>query len=208
MSEMNVIPTGAAMVRAHLAQFLSEAMPPLIMAARQQYGFADHLLPMPLSYKAYDPLSIKNYPSLGSYVTQSRRWTRVDVNAMGENVYEAVYAIRAFVWVRTPQTPEGVWIEPTYDTALDLRDRMLALMRSAMLATPSLGSNGKIALQEDTMTEDYLDGIKSNDQSPRWMVGGIVNIDAKVQESNYLLPLASANRVVVEAGPMIQEVTP
>lgn len=203
----NTIPTGAANVRAHLANFLSQAMPPIITAARAEFGYLDHELPMPVSYKAYDPLSIKDYPSLGSYVTQTRRWTRIGVNEFAENVYEARYAIRAFVWVRTPQTPEGEWVEPTYDSALDLRDRMMALMRSVLLGTPSLNSDGKIRLEEDTLTEDFLDGIKSNDQSPRWMVGGIVNVEATAEETNYLPRLATANTVVVEAGP-IQEETP
>jgi hypothetical protein len=182
-------------------------MPVLIDAAREEYELADHLLPYPLTYKSYDPLSVTLYPSVGSYVTQSRRWTRVDINEMGENVYEARYAIRVFVWCRTPETPDGNWVEPTYDSCMEMRDWMMAILRSTLLNTPSLRSEGTIRLEEDTLTEDFLDAMKANDQSSRWMAGGIVNIEATVQESTYLPRLATANTVVVEAS-KIQEETP
>lgn len=203
----NVIPTGAPFVRDHLATFMSKDLPILIDAARLQYSLAEHMLPYPLTYKAYDPLSVTQYPSVGSYVPNTRRWTRVGINEMGENVYEARYSIRTFVWVRTPQTADGNWVEPTYDSCMELRDMMMALLRSVLLTTPSLRSNGRIRIEEDTLTEDLLDAIKSNDQSPRWMAGGIINFEATVQEANYLPRLADANTIVVEAGP-IQEETP
>ena len=202
MTTPNLLPHGVSMMRKHMADHLAEALPPLIDAAREQYELEDWQLPYPLKYNAYDPLSADIYPCVGMFVTNSTAWTRVDINEMAEEVYEARYPVGVFLWVITPVLPDGGYESPQYDAAIRLRDDMTALLRSALLATPSLGSGGAMAVDERTVREDYPDAIKLSTQNDRYAAGGIINCEVRVRQTNYAAPLAVANDVVVEVEPI------
>lgn len=203
----NTIPAGATRLRTLLANYLKAELPPLLAAARQQLEIEEFMIPTPKRYDSYDPLSANVFPIIGAYINRTTNWTRVDINELAEEVYEARYQCGVFIWVRTPETPQGEFIGG-YEGTVRLRDDMVALLRSVLLSRPSLGSNGVVAMDEATVSEDYPDAIKSNDQSPRWLAGGIINCEFKVREANYLPRLATANTVVVEAEPIQEEETP
>lgn len=193
----------ATNARAYIEDHLSIEMPKLITAARAQWNVADWQLPMPTAYNAYDPLSVSVYPIVGSLVSRSTGWARVDINDHAEEVYEAYYSMRVFVWALTGYNPDPnvqAWEQPEYDSAMRIRDDLLAIMKSCILATPSLGKKGIVKVNERTMTEDYLEAIKLSTQNNRWAAGGVLSFDMQVTESNYAPKIADADTVSVSAG--------
>ena len=147
----------------------------------------------------YDPLTDNKFTMNGSLVSRTRNWRMNDISDVAEQKYSAVYDVRVFLWVRTPQDPQGKWMEPSYDTALRLRDDMLAITRSCLLTTPSLGSGGAARVNEGTMAEDYLDAFKSGDQNPRWMAGGTISFELNVAEQNYKEKIGNANTFIIDS---------
>lgn len=203
--QINIVPHGVSAMRRQVSTYLQQVMPPLITAARAQFGVADHMLPLPKKYDAYDPNSADVYPTIGMFTSGSTRWTRVDINASAEEVYEARFSTGIFIWVITPEKPDGGVETPQYDQTIRCRDDMLALLRSALLSAPSMGSGGGFALDEATVRETYPDAIDLSKQNDRWAAGGMINCEMRVRETNYTLPLAVAEQVVVEVEPMQEE---
>jgi hypothetical protein len=204
----NKVMLGNESVRQYIASHLKTAMPDIIDVARSQWSLEDYELPYPVRYDSYDPLTANDYPVIGSLISRTSNWAKIDINEYAEDVYEADYAVRIFCWVRTPELPDGTWKTPEYDSALALRDSMMSLLRSVILTTPSLGSNGALRVEEGSLSEDYLDAMKSSDQSGRWMSGGIISVTISQQEANYVLPIAQANTVLVDGHHLDEGVAP
>jgi hypothetical protein len=175
-------------------------MPPMILTARQQWAIPNWQLPLPQANDAYDPMTASVYPIVGSLVSRSTNWARIDINENAEEVYEASYSMRVFLWAMTCVDPNGVWEDPMYDSAMRTRDDLLAIMKSAILAKPSLGKKGIVTVNEKTLTEDYLDAVKPHQDNPRWIAGGMLSFDMKMSESNYAPKIADADTVSVDAG--------
>jgi hypothetical protein len=189
---------GATRARAYIEAHLRSSMPPLIIEARSQWNIPDWKLPLPAVYDAYDPLTASVYPIIGSLVSRTSGWRRNDYNEHGEEVYEATYAMRVFVWTITAVDPQGVWESPEYDSAMRMRDDLLGITRSAILSTPSLGMKGIARVNEGTLTEDYLDAIKLSKENSRWAAGGTLSFDMQVVESNFLPIIGEADTVSVD----------
>lgn len=190
---------GASYARKYIADYLSVAIPPLLEEARIEFGLQDFQLPDPLDYNSYDPLQFNKFPSIGSLVSRTSNWRRTDINDYAEEEYEGVYAVRVFIWCRTPELPNGTWEEPSYDAALRVRDDLLGLVRSALLGSPSLNSDGICAINEGTLAEDYYDAFKSNDQSSRWIAGGNLSFDMRVNERTYKDKLGVSENMKIDA---------
>lgn len=190
---------GAGTARKIIADFLASDLPPYITLARTQWALQSWQLPVPVRYDSYDPLTVSAYPMVGSLVTRTREWVRNDITSAAEEVYQATYSVVLFVWVKTAyDSVAQKYEEPEYDSALRQRDDLLALMRTCILAKPSLGEPGVSRVDENTLSEDYLDAIKSNDQNPRWMAGGTITFDMSLVEQNYQTPLGAANTFTIE----------
>ena len=178
---------GATVARAIIENYLRDNLPDLLVVARDQWTLTEYELPDPAGYDSYDPLTANAFPMIGSLVSRTRNWRQRDITDLGEQVYSATYDVKVFLWVRTPATEDGGWEQPVYDSALRLRDDLLAAVRSCILTRPSLGSNGAAQVNEGTMVEDYLDAFKAagSDQNPRWMCGGVLNFEMVLDEQNY-----------------------
>lgn len=175
---------GNTNVRKCIEDFLSAKVPGLIAVARTQWELEDHMLPLPLRYDSYDPLQTTEFPTIGSLVSRTSNWNMVDLNAHAEEVYDATYSIRLFMWCRTPQKQNGEWVAPIYDAALKVRDDLSAIVRSAILHTPSLGKPGVCRVLSGTLTEDYLDAMKGA-SGASWLAGVLWTFDLQFSEANY-----------------------
>lgn len=196
---MSQLMRGAAYARSFLSAYLSEAMPPLLAAARSEFLLEEWQLPNPLQYDCYDPLTMNVYPSIGSLVRSTGEWKRNDI-IDAEEVYSARYKMMLFLWVKTPTDMDGVVSPDAYAETLALRDDMLGLMRSCVLTKPSLNSNGAVEVDEATLAEDYLDAIKHTQESPLWFAGGTLTFDMLVSERNRHTPLGTADEINTDIG--------
>lgn len=191
---------GATNVRQIIADYLGSVVPAAIAIGRSQWELETWELPDPVRYDAYDPLTAQEFPVVGSLVSRTTGWVRNDYTPTMEEVYDAKYNVIVFLWVRTPLKPDGVWADPTYETTLRLRDDMLGIVRGCLLNTPSMNSNGQVRLNESTLTEEYLDAIKSSDQNSRWLAGASLSFELAVTETAYRVALGSADTITTEGG--------
>lgn len=180
---------GSTDVRAQIETFLSGNMPPYIIAARSEWQLEDWQLPTPARFDAYDPLETSVWPTVGSLVSKTSGWT-MDGIVDGAEHYSATYQVEVFLWVKTPERPEDNYREGNdYEQTLRLRDDEIALLRTCLLAKPSLGSDGKMYMVEGTLNEDYSAAVKLSQEAPYWVAGGTLSFAMKVSESNVDVPL-------------------
>lgn len=189
---------GATTARQYVSSFLQLQFPPLLVKARQDWSLPEYRLPTPVRYDAYDPLTMSAYPMIGSLVRRTSRWTRNDLTAQGEPVYSARYSMQVFLWVSTPVDQNGVYSTDPYIETLRLRDDEMGLLRSCLLTTPSLNSNGKLDIDESTLTEDYLDAIKLSKESNTWIAGGTLSFEMRVSETAYVPQIGTVETTHVE----------
>jgi hypothetical protein len=187
---------GVTNLRGYVATFLEAQLPLYLAAARAQWNLEDHRLPTPLKYDSYDPMSSKDFPVVGMYVNRTGNWRRVGINPYAEEQYTGVYAVRLFIWCRTPRQEDEKWVEPEYDEALRVRDDELALLRTCLMRNPSLGSNGACRMEEGSLSEDYLEPILGSGGS-HWLAGGILSFDVVFNEANYSPTINTAEDIQV-----------
>jgi hypothetical protein len=81
------------------------------------------------------------------------------------------------------------------------RDELLALLRSCLLMKPSLNSDGQVRMEENTLSESYMDAIKLGDGA-RWTAGGSIQFDMKMRETNFGIQLGTADQITVAESPL------
>lgn len=187
---------GATRAREFISTYLEGDLPKLITAARAEWGLEPHLLPYPVKYDSYDPLKMDDYPTIGSVIRRTGNWRRRDIIDAEEH-YSANYSVMLFVWVATPEGPNGN-PDDTYGETLRLRDDMLGLIRSCLLTRPSFGSEGETKMNENTLSEDYLDAMRISEQSNLWLAGGTITFDMQVSEQNRDIPYGIVENVSLE----------
>lgn len=193
------MPQGAKDVRDLIVDFLATQFPPMIDAAREQWDLPDYMLPYPVKYDLHEPLTMEDYPSVGGIVTASRNMSRWDIDADDASLYYDVqYDCKVFLWARTPKDANGRWVRPEYQSAIELRDRLMYLMRMLVLNTPMLG-HPRVVSDERSFNEDYLEPIRTNEQTPQWMCGGTLAMTLTKTEQTYMPAVGQADTISVDA---------
>lgn len=152
---------GAFELRKDILDFLSDRVPQYIELIRTQHPeFDDNRLPSPVQFDAYDPLTAKDYPSIGAYINGSEDYTLdEDISFTGGQTFTSVYEVTIFVANRTAflgTDDEGVqvWETPERDSAMRQRDIYLGAVKSVLFNEPSIGTSikdiGRSKIQRDT----------------------------------------------------------
>lgn len=205
---MTTIMRGATYVREAIAQYLESNIPAIIDRARDDWGLDEYELPYPVSYREYEPYALDRYPLIGINVTSAGNFNRVDYDLTMSEKYLTNYTVRLFTWVRTPLDGAEQTLKPEYNQTIRLRDDMAAIVRAAILLSPSI-NNLTVLWDEDTLSEEYseITPVKGD----RFVAGVIHNFDLQVDESLSRNILGDADNIsidpVVLVGPG-QEFTP
>lgn len=197
-----VVMRGPSVIRDLTMAFLQSVMPGLIDVARDQWSVDADYLPYFRSFDVYEPSLITNdqYPGLGMYPATARDFVRDDYLPSGAQKYEAKYSMQLMVVARTPRIANDTkWADPPKQTATRLRDDLTSLVQAALLQTPSLNSNGRCSIDENTMQVTYLDPMMPNSQGTgRWIAASIISAEFRLTEVTYALPYGTADTVIVE----------
>jgi len=206
--EQRELMRGNTLIRALLAGYLSTRMEELIDIAREQWEDIDeYTLPYPKRYDAYDPLQTKVFPTVGSNVVSDGNYRRIDITDYADNEFQARYRMRLFCWVRTPKNAQNKSISDYYDTCLKLRDDMGAIMKAALLDTPSLGTTNEknepqVMVMEDSLQTEYFDATRLSEESGVYSAGVSINFDLDVQESLWREASGIAHTIDITADQM------
>lgn len=197
---MTTIMRGGTLLRSYISEFLQAALPPAIDAARGQWNVDSDHLPYPGKYDTIDPTAIGNneYPGVGAVVLNDRNWVREEVDALAQQVYSATWAVRLVIVARTPHNDEGEFFTPEKETAVDLRDNLVSLVKAVILQTPSLGRPDEIRVEETALTSDYLEPFQANTQSKRWIAAALINTEIHFTERTYATKIGDTDEMIVQ----------
>jgi len=144
---------GPAAAKKYVSDFLASDLPTRCMNYRNTLTLSDSELPNPIKYLTYEPLTMDNWPTIITLVESTSQIIRDDVTAGLHPVYQVVYRMRTYVWVRAVG-PDAVTVA---------RDNMTMVVRDALLDRPALrgasavGTDADIKVDEGTITEDFSD---------------------------------------------------
>jgi hypothetical protein len=138
-----------------ITKYLAADMPERLVAFRNAWQLDDARLPNPVKYLSYEPIGLDEWPMINTVQMNTRLIQRVDYdNYSLDPVYRVTYNMRTYVWVRG---------EYAHDTT-ESRDRMTAVVRSALLDHPSMTRSSdiwfpsvtsEVRLDEGTLREEY-----------------------------------------------------
>jgi len=184
---------GAELLRKTVAEYLADTLPEILPIARTATGTTALQLPEPVRYDMYDPYSANDYPVVGMYVVSDRDHEHRDFDAAAEREYWVRYTCRLFVVAVTPKDADGEYIggEDVFKETIRMRDNLIAVLKNALLGSPSLGGHD-VEVLEETISTDYEEPAPVNEKMRKVLTAvGIVNLDIRMGESLYLPALGT-----------------
>ena len=176
---------GATHVRDVVISYLENTLPSLLQTARNDWGLTANFLPDPFEYSRTEAFEMGNdSPIISCNVANMDGLYRQEIDPDNALIkYSMKYSVQLFLWIRTPVDEVGQNITGTtdskYDSTVQLRDDYAALIRNALLLSPSLGSPDAL-MDESTLTENYSDTTGQGNGS--WISSVRFNFDLKLDE--------------------------
>lgn len=172
------IPTGELMYGAHFAKdyvtsFLQDDLPTRLLRYRNGWNLDDNSLPNPETYTSYEPLALDAWPTIITVAINAKSFSRFSHTQAMDPLYNVTYALRTYVWVRAEGSGE----------ATIMRDRLTAVVRSALLDYPCFNKHGATRdarVEENSMSEEYSDLTLL--KGDRVMAGAFIGYDVTIEE--------------------------
>ena len=197
---------GATVVRQAIVDYLETVIPSLIVTARTDWNLDQWELPLPVSYSVVEPYALDKYPSLGVSVSSAGNFNRTDYTMRMEEKYLVTYSVRLFTWIRTPLDGAELPLKPEYEETIRLRDDISALVRAALLLSPTL-NDAVVIWDEDTLSEEYSEATPV--KGDRFVAGVVHNFDVQIDESLHRAILGEADTIELltaeELAPLLGE---
>lgn len=159
-----------------LISYLASDIPTRLILYRNSWALDDRALPNPKKYAAYEVKSVSMYPTVFTIVDRTPRISREEIDSLtGDPVYSVRYDMRVIVWALGNLEEETEFI----------RDRLVTVIRSALLDHPALGeyaqeANCNVKVWEDTITEEFGETVATKGE--RFAAGGAVVFQLEQQE--------------------------
>jgi hypothetical protein len=143
---------GAHKAKEFVNTYLESDLPDRLIAYRNAWNLDDEELPEPLKYLAYEPIAIDHWPTLITVAISVNQLTRSDYTFSMDPKYRIDYNMRTYVWVKDDNS----------ELCTLKRDRLTAVLRSAILDGPSLNrcgteTNLEVLIDENSLSEEYSD---------------------------------------------------
>lgn len=187
---------GATTVRNAVQGYIDTALPDTLTLARSQWGLDEYTLPAPAVLHKYERGKVSEYPCIEISVSDATDFVVRGLSDIAEEQYESRYTVLMVTFVRTPQMEDGSWGDPEYDTCLQLRDDMAAVVRAILLGNLALGQPDAMTINASTLHEQYSDAVKPND-SGRYVAAVSHQFTLQVDESLVRDPLGTADTIDV-----------
>ena len=112
--------------------YLESDLPDRLIKYRNAWNLDDEELPEPRKYLAYEPVAIDAWPTLITVAISMDGLERTDYTRLYDPRFSVAYTMRTYIWVKDDQS----------DLATLKRDRLITVLRSAILDRPSLNQCG------------------------------------------------------------------
>lgn len=173
--------------------YLENDLPNRIVKYRNAWNLDDEEMPEPLKYLTFEPIAIDHWPTLITVAISMNGLERKDYTRAFEPEFHVEYSMRTYVWVKD-NSSEQVTLK---------RDRLITLLRSAILDAPSLNRCAQSAsdtlyvrIDESDLREEYseLTLIKGE----RVMAGAYLSYNLTMNEVSTVAPFGTVGSWDVE----------
>lgn len=167
---------GPYLAKKAVMDYLAADLPTRLIDYRTHWSLSEEDLPNPRVYFPYEPLRMDKWPAIYTVVASTSEILRDDFGA-DEAYFSTRYAARTYVWVNTVGQED----------CTAMRDRMMAVVRSALLDHPALTIVGNdldcsVLIDDTTMREEYSDIAVEGVKGQRFVSGGYISYDLKQSE--------------------------
>lgn len=167
---------GAYRAKEFVNEYLREDLPDRLLTYRNAWNVDDENLPEPIKYLVYEPVALDRWPTLITVLISMNGLTRDGYSTNMDPVYRVDYAMRTYVWVKDDDSEQ----------VTAKRDRLMTVVRSAFLDSPSLNrcalnEGFDVVLDEGSIREEYSDLTMIKGE--RVMAGGYVAYTLTIEET-------------------------
>ena len=151
MTNINHLMHGAHFAKSYVSEYLQNDLPSRIIRYRNGWGISSTELPTPEKFFAYEPLALDAWPTVITVAISTDNFERMGFDGP-DPLYRVNYSMRTYVWCRA--------VGP--DEATVARDRLTAVVRSALLDYPCLQAvdprqSFQVMVDENSMREEFSD---------------------------------------------------
>lgn len=168
--------SGPWSAKEYVSSFLKWDIPRRINRYRNLWQLDDRRLPTPEAYFSYEPPAIDVWPMVVTVQMSTPSMVRSDYTDGLNPVYRCTYSMRTYLWVK----------QDSAEMVTETRDRLLTVLRSALLDRPCLTAGDShnqhdILLDETTVREEYSDITYVKGE--RAVAGGFISFDLSMYEA-------------------------
>ena len=174
---------GASAVRYGVAKYLKDSYTETRNRCLNAWQLPANELPPISVFSPFDLVQITNgdKPILGVDPVSSSQYKATEQNTFGSTEYRPTYGMRVTIWLYSPDDDTGNPLDGSRMHVIRQRDDQLAVLKSAILSRPSLGTE-TLYVSTDTMQETYLPPTPAPNNSKRWLIAGQLSFDVQADE--------------------------
>lgn len=165
---------GAHFAKDYVSTYLQNDLPKRVIRYRNGWGVSSTELPMPEKFFSHEPLALDAFPTVITVVLSTTRFDRLGFDGP-DPIYRVSYSMRTYVWCRAVGA----------DEATIARDRLTAVVRSALLDYPCLQAvdprqSFQAMIDESTVREEFSEITLL--KGDRVLCGSYVSYDLIINE--------------------------
>lgn len=170
----NYLMHGPHFAKDYVSSYLQNDLPKRIVRYRNGWDISSTELPMPEKFFTYEPLALDAWPTIITVAISTTRFERMGFDGP-DPLYRVNYNMRTYVWCRAIGA----------DEATIARDRLTAVVRSALLDYPCLQATDprqsfQVMIDENSMREEFSEITLL--KGDRVLCGAYVGYDLGINE--------------------------
>lgn len=187
---------GAYKAKNFVNNYLEQDLPKRLRKYRNAWNLDDENLPEPVKYLVYEPLALDHWPTLITVAISMSGLERDDYTSVLDPMYFVNYAMRTYVWVKDDSSEE----------CTAKRDRLVTVVRSALLDSPSLNLCGSpdnldVSIDEGTLREEYSDLTLIKGE--RVLAGAYLSYNLRINEVVRVDTIGEISEIETEVNPLL-----
>lgn len=165
---------GPHFAKSYVSDYLQNDLPRRVVRYRNGWDISSTELPMPEKFLTHEPLALDTWPTIITVAISTSRFERLGFDGP-DPLYRVNYVMRTYVWCRA--------VGP--DEATIARDRLTAVVRSALLDYPCLQAvdprqSFQVMIDEGSMREEFSEITLL--KGDRVMAGAYIGYDLGINE--------------------------
>jgi hypothetical protein len=186
---------GSYKAKGFVNNYLETDLPKRLLRYRNEWNLDDENLPEPVKYLVYEPIALDHWPTLITVAISMTGLERDDYTSVLDPMYFVNYAMRTYVWVKDDDSEQ----------CTAKRDRLVTVVRSSLLDSPSLNlcgaaDNLDVSIDEGTIREEYSDLTLIKGE--RVLAGAYLSYNLRINEVVRVDTIGEIAEIETQANPL------